>query len=92
MRYFWSRFIVILLLLEGVIFIVNYNFGASGLQTLKTLKTAKLLLQNDINQMQIESSLLEDQIDEWSNGFFLQEKYAREKLQMKKEHEKIYFR
>lgn len=92
MRYAWSRFVVILLLFEGVIFALNYNFGSSGLRTLRNLKHVKATLHNDIDKLKVENSLLQDEIDEWSSSLFLQEKYAREKLQMQKEHEKIYFR
>lgn len=92
MRYAWSRFVIVLLLFEGIVFVLNYNFGSSGLRTLRDLKHVKATLHSDIDQLKLENSLLQDEIDEWSNDLFLQEKYAREKLQMQKEHEKIYFR
>ncbi len=91
MRYVWSRFFVMVLSIEGVVFIVNYHFGSSGVQTLHRLKDAKKILQSDIAQLQVENNLLQEQIDEWSSGLFFQEKYAREKLHMQKAEEKIYF-
>ena len=92
MRYVWSRFLVMVLSFEGVVFIVNYHFGSSGVQTLHRLKDTKRVLQDDIAQLQVENKLLQEQIEEWSSGLFFQEKYAREKLQMQKAEEKIYFR
>lgn len=92
MRYFWSRSIILLLSLEAVAFIANYNFGSSGLQALQQLKASKKLLQDEIATLQNENSFLQEQIDEWSAGLFLQEKFAREKLQMQKKDEKIYLR
>lgn len=92
MRYFWSRCIIILLSVEACAFVVNYNYGPSGLRVLQSLKKTKNILHHDIAQLQSENSLLQEQIDEWSSGIFLQEKYAREKLQMQKKDEKIYLR
>lgn len=92
MRYFWSRCIILLLSLEATAFVANYNFGPSGLQVLRQLRATKKLLQHDIETLQNENNLLQEQIDEWSTGFFLQEKFAREKLQMQKKDEKIYLR
>ena len=40
---------IMLLSFEGVVFIVNYHFGSSGVQTLHRLKETKRLLQNDIS-------------------------------------------
>lgn len=92
MRYFWSRSIILLLSLEAIVFVVNYNYGLSGLQALQQLKVSKKLLQDEIAILQNENNLLQEQIDEWSTGLFLQEKFAREKLQMQKKDEKIYLR
>lgn len=92
MRYIWSRCIIILLCVEALVFIVNYNVGSSGLQVLHRLKNTKKLLQDDIEILQLENSKLQEQIDEWSSGVFLQEKYARERLYMQKKDEIIYLR
>lgn len=92
MRYIWSRFIIIFLAIEAIIFIINYNFGSSGIETLHRLKDTKKILQRDIVQLQEQNNLLQEQIDEWSQELFFQEKYAREKLQMQKPGEQIYFR
>ena len=92
MRYLWSRFIIIVLMVEGLAFIVYYNFGPRGIRTLHVLKHTRATAHSDIEKMQNENDDLRDQIDEWESGLFLQEKFAREKLALQKEKETIYFR
>jgi len=91
-RYFWGRLLIMILACEGVIFILNYHFGSSGVQTLHRLQETKITLQHNIDQLKENNNLLQEQIDEWADSWFFQEKYAREKLQMQKAEEKIYFR
>lgn len=92
MRYLWSRFLIFFLLFEGVAFTIYYNFGPCGIQALRALKKTKLTAQTDIENIRSKNNDLRDEIEEWKHGLFLQEKFAREKLAMQKEHETIYFR
>ena len=92
MRYLWSRFVILILSIEAICFIYNYNFGPAGMQELHKLKDEKQQLQYDIIQLEDRNSMLQEQINEWDQGLFFQEKYAREKLQMQKQGEQIYFR
>jgi cell division protein FtsB len=92
MRYLWSRLIIIFLAIEGVGFILYYNFGPRGIQTLRVLKKTKMAAQSDIEKIKSENADLKDQIEEWKSDLFLQEKFAREKLSLQKEGEIIYFR
>lgn len=92
MRYLWSRFIITVLMVEGLAFVVYYNYGPRGIRTLRELKNTRAIAQSDIEKMQNENDDLCDQIDEWENGLFLQEKFARENLALQKEKEIIYFR
>jgi len=85
MRYLWSRFIILVLMVEGLSFIVYYNYGPRGIRTLHELKDTRSIAQSDVVKMQNENDDLRDQIDEWENGLFLQEKFAREKLSLQKE-------
>lgn len=92
MRYFWSRLIIIFLAIEGVGFIIYYNFGPRGIQMLHTLKKTKITVKSDIEKIKQENNDLCNQIEEWKSDIFLQEKFAREKLAMQKDGEIIYFR
>ncbi len=92
MRYVWSRFIVIFLILEGMLFIVYYNYGPRGILVLHELKNNRTAITQEITGLRQQNQDLQEQIEAWSNDIFLQEKYAREKLAMQKEGEKIYYR
>jgi len=92
MRYVWSRLVIIFLLLQGVVFIINYGWGPRGICVLKELKAIKIAAQEDIQRLKTQNDDVRHQIDAWHNDIFFQEKYAREKLEMQKENEIIYFR
>lgn len=92
MRYLWSRFIIIFLFVEGAVFIMYYNHGPRGIQTLHALKKIKAAAQSDIKKLTCKNDDLRDQIEAWKNDLFLQEKFAREKLALQKENELIYFK
>lgn len=92
MRYLWSRFIIFVLIFEGLVFIFYYNFGPRGMHALYELKHARDGATADIDQMKNTNDDLCEQIEEWENGLFLQEKFARERLALQKEKEIIYFK
>jgi cell division protein FtsB len=92
MRYLWSRFIIIFLMVEVVLFGVYYNFGPRGRLALQQLQQLKSETQQQIETMTAENNDLQDQIESWKTDQFLQEKFAREKLAMQKQGEIIYFR
>jgi len=92
MRYLWSRFLIFFLLFEGIAFTIYYNFGPCGMQALRALKKTKLTAQDEIEKIRLKNNNLREEIEEWKHGLFLQEKFAREKLAMQKENEKIYFK
>jgi cell division protein FtsB len=80
------------LLIEGVIFTIYYNHGSRGMQALRVLKKIKTTAQSDIKNLERKNDDLRDQIEEWKNDLFLQEKFAREKLALQKENEIIYYK
>lgn len=92
MRYVWSRLIIMILVIETAAFILYYNFGPRGMQTLQDLEKFKNLVSADIAKIQQENELLEEKIKAWNTDLFLQEKFAREKLAMQKDNETIFFR
>ena len=92
MRYLWSRFIIVFLVLEVVAFIVYYNFGPRGMCSLYELTKVRTAAQSEIKNLELNNDALRDEIEEWKSDIFLQEKFAREKLALQKEDEIIYFR
>ena len=92
MRYLWSRFIIIFLMVEVALFGVYYNFGPCGRKALQELQQLKIATEQQIKTMTAENNDLHDQIECWKTDQFLQEKFAREKLAMQKQGEIIYFR
>lgn len=92
MRYVWSRFILLVLLIEVTAFAVYYQIGPSGMQDLQRLRTIKIATQDQIASMKTENSTLQQQIEAWQNDAFLQEKFAREKLALQKKDEIIFFK
>lgn len=92
MRYVWSRFILLVLVIEVVAFAVYYQIGPSGMQDLQRLRTIKIATQDEIASMKTENSNLQQQIEVWQADSFLQEKFAREKLALQKKDEIIFFK
>ena len=92
MRYVWSRFILLFLLLEVAAFTWYYHFGPCGRKALHQLQEIARQTQEKIDAMVQKNNDLQDQIESWKTDPFLQEKFAREKLAMQKQGEIIYFR
>ena len=92
MRYLWSRFIIIFLVIEVIAFVLYYNFGPRGVVTLRALAKIKTDAQADIKKIACANDDVREQIEEWKHDSFFQEKFAREKLALQKENEIIYFR
>jgi len=92
MRYLWSRLILIFFLVEGLSFMIYYHFGPRGARVLHNLKITSNVARADIEKNQQENSNLKEEIEEWKQNLFFQEKFAREKLALKKENEIIFYR
>lgn len=92
MRYLWSRLIIIFLVIEGLGFIIYYNFGPRGIRALHAMKDTKTTAELDREKIKQENDALRDEIEAWKSDLFLQEKFAREKLALQKEGEIIYFK
>jgi len=76
---------------EVMVFVGVYLFGGNGVQYLRRLKHENQLLKNEIVQLESEVKLIEQQIVAWKADDFYKEKVAREKLQMAKKSDEIYF-
>lgn len=92
MRYIWSRLIIFFLLAEVLGFSMYYVYGPTGMHGLSSLKQAKIATLAALEKIEQENVSLQEEIEEWQTAFFLQEKFARERLAMQKEHEIIYYR
>jgi len=92
MRYFWSRFIIFSLCIQSFLFAIYHVYGSCGILQERQMQKIKIELQEEIDKTKKEIESLQEEILSWSDGLFLQEKFAREKLHLKKENEIIYLR
>jgi len=77
--------------LEVIVFVGVYLFGGSGLQYLRVLRNENEKLKNEIVKLEADVKSIELQIASWQSDDFYKEKIAREKLQMAKKGDEIYF-
>ncbi|MDR3646089.1 MAG: septum formation initiator family protein [Candidatus Babeliales bacterium] len=84
-------FLRAILFVEILIFGFTYLFGSNGLYYLKDLDKENHQLNNEVLNLKSEISSIESQINEWSTDPFYKEQLAREKLQLARENEKIFY-
>lgn len=84
-------FLHALLFFEIVIFGFTYLFGSNGVYFLKDLDKENHQLNIEVLNLKDEIKSIENQINEWSTDPFYKEQLAREKLQLARENEKIYY-
>lgn len=84
-------FLRALLFFEIVIFGFTYLFGSNGLYFLKDLDKENNKLNIEVQNLKNEILSLENQINDWTVDPFYKEQLAREKLQLARENEKIYY-
>ena len=77
-------------LIEVIIFVGVYLFGANGLQYLIRLQNENNQLKNEIVDLQKEVKIVEQEIVSWQSDDFFKEKIAREQLQMARKGDEIY--
>ena len=80
-----------LLMTEFLIFSYNYIFGKNGLYFLINLKKENKKDKNQIILIKDDILQLKRQIQDWDQDSFYKEKIAREKLQMSRGNEQIYY-
>ena len=88
----WERFMYAVLGIELLIFCYFYYWGQHGLSYLVALKKERVEKLAIVDALQNKLEMLEDQIEDFSSSEFLKEKFARERLCMKKDGDMIYFR
>ena len=77
--------------IEMVMFVFFYSFGTYGLQVLHYLAQENDVLRNKNNQIKKEIQQLEQECEEWEHSSFYKEKIARERLQMARQDDVIYY-
>jgi len=77
--------------IEIFIFAGVYFFGGNGFQYLNRLKGENQELYGQILDLKNEIAGLEKGISDWNSNDFYKEKIAREKLQMARKGDQIYF-
>ncbi len=91
MKVFWIRCVYGVLALEILLYACIYMYGPSGLFVLSLLKQQRTNLQAKERAMQDEIRILRQEVQAWQSTDYFKEKYARERLLMKKEEETVYF-
>ncbi|HJM69106.1 MAG TPA: septum formation initiator family protein [Candidatus Babeliales bacterium] len=86
-----KNFLRFFLGIEVLVFGLTYFWGAHGLRALVNMNQSNIQLEIKLNRMQNEVGDLESQIEQWHIHPFYREKIAREKLQMAKNDDTIYF-
>jgi len=77
--------------IEIFIFIGVYFFGGNGFQYLNRLEHENDQLHGNIVRLKDEIAQVQKDITDWNNNDFYKEKIAREKLQMARRGDQIYF-
>lgn len=80
-----------ILTIEIISFIALYVGGKNGLHVLQAQYTALDKLSNTISAIEGEIQALEKEIVEWNSNDFYKEKIAREKLQMARKTDKLFY-
>ena len=80
-----------LFVLEIFIFVGLYFFGDNGLKNINKVKQENQKLCVQVLELKDEIKEIELEVKEWQSSDFFKEKYARERLQMAKEGDEIYF-
>ncbi len=80
-----------ILCVEMVAFGWFYYCGPRGIAAVVELRAENEKLESDMLQLSLDIKSLDMRIKEWKEESFFKEKIAREKLQMARAHEEIYF-
>lgn len=80
-----------LFVFEILIFIGVYFFGNNGYKRIGEINDENKKLCLEIEDLKGEISVVQKEIQEWQASDFYKEKFARERLQMAKEGDEIYF-
>jgi len=88
----WKRLIYVMLGMQLLVFGYFYYWGQHGLQYLTGLKKERIEKLAILDDLHMQSELLQDQIEDFSTSEFLKEKFARQRLCMKKDGDVVYFR
>jgi len=77
--------------IEVAIFVGVYIFGGNGMQYSHRLECENEELFAEVSALKKEVGQIEQQIVHWESDDFYKEKVAREKLQMARKNDQIYF-
>lgn len=90
---FTSKFFILRLLLcaEVVAFATLYFYGSYSVHTLTVVQEEAAAVERELQKTQCEVDQLEHELKHWKNHNFYKEKVAREKLQMARTGDIIYY-
>lgn len=86
-----KKFLRVFFVIEILVFGMTYFWGAHGIKALMNVQASNIKLQQKIESTQKEISELQYQIEQWHIHPFYREQIAREKLQMARKDDVIYF-
>ena len=86
-----NKLLFMIITFEGILFLLLYFFGPNGSHLLSELSLQKVKEQEAIVLLERKIDQLQQEL-KFSQSSFAKEKFARERLLMKKENEKIYFK
>ena len=90
-RQFKKHFLRFFLGIEIIVFGLTYFWGANGIRALINMNNKNLVLQNKVAGIATEITELEGKIEQWHIHPFYREQIAREKLQMARKDDNVYF-
>ena len=86
-----KKFLRFLFTLEILLFGCNYVLGGHGMVYLLRLHKEIEIIEQEINQLDTETSSMADRITAWHSHPYFKEKEARERLQMARSQDTIYY-
>jgi cell division protein FtsB len=91
MKKFYAYLLYAVLGVEMVVFAGFFVRGSQGLRTLSDIYMEESAMQEGLTQLSQEVATIKKDIDDWNNHPFHREKEAREKLQMARQEDEIFY-
>ena len=81
----------IFFVIEVVVFVGLYLFGAHGVRMIRDLQNDNEYIEQEVAALQQEVDVLDVEINAWNEHPFYREKIAREQLQMARQGDEVYY-
>lgn len=91
MKTLYAYLLYAVLGVEVVVFAGFFVRGPQGLRSLSDMYVEQATMQEGLTQLTQEVAVIKKDIDDWNNHPFHREKEAREKLQMARQEDEIFY-